>query len=327
MPKVSVVIPNYNHERFLRQRIESVLGQTYQDFELILMDDRSTDGSRAILQEYASDPRVRLEFNERNSGSTFRQWGKGVRLAAGKYVWIAESDDYADPRLLEQLVWILDSEPEVTFAYCRSWRISEDGQRNGFADWYLADIDPVRWTADFRVDGRQACREHFVHANSVPNASAVVFRKAVYERVGGVDETLRVCGDWRLWVLMASEGQIAYVGEPLNYYREHMATVRNKRVESGLIAAEHLRTVRWMFDRMAPRPEVRRGALPLAAFYWIPAVLSRRVPLRRRWSILRDAMAIDPHALRKLIRPAVKVVPLKIAKEWRLARQRFARRA
>src|SRR5260370_20691240 len=96
MPTVSVIIPNYNHARYLRQRIESVLRQTYQDFEVILLDDCSTDDSRSILSSYAGDSRVRMEFNEVNSGSTFKQWNKGVRLARVEYVWIAESDDYAD---------------------------------------------------------------------------------------------------------------------------------------------------------------------------------------------------------------------------------------
>ena len=111
MPTVSVIVPNYNHARFLPQRIETILRQSYQDFELLLLDDCSTDDSRAILSQYASDPRVRLEFNEMNSGSPFKQWNKGVRLARGKYVWIAESDDYADPQLLERLVAVLEADP------------------------------------------------------------------------------------------------------------------------------------------------------------------------------------------------------------------------
>ncbi|HVB58282.1 MAG TPA: glycosyltransferase family 2 protein, partial [Candidatus Acidoferrales bacterium] len=100
MPTVSVIVPNYNHARFLRKRIDSVLQQTFQDFELILLDDCSTDDSRSILSSYAGDPRIRIEFNDANSGSTFKQWNKGVRLARGKYVWIAESDDYAGEKLL-----------------------------------------------------------------------------------------------------------------------------------------------------------------------------------------------------------------------------------
>src|SRR5580658_382186 len=101
MPTVSVIVPNYNHARFLHRRIDTILAQTFQDFELILLDDCSTDESSSILREYGSDARVRLEFNEVNSGSPFKQWNKGVRLAQGKYIWMAESDDYAAPRLLE----------------------------------------------------------------------------------------------------------------------------------------------------------------------------------------------------------------------------------
>ena len=124
MPKVSIVVPNYNHARFLRRRVESVLRQTFHDFEVILLDDCSTDDSRSLLSSYADDPRVRIEFNEVNSGSPFKQWNKGVRLARGEYVWIAESDDYADERMLERLAAVLEAEPKVAFAYCGSDAVS-----------------------------------------------------------------------------------------------------------------------------------------------------------------------------------------------------------
>jgi glycosyltransferase involved in cell wall biosynthesis len=133
MPKVSVIVPNYNHAPFLRQRIDTVLTQTFQDFELILLDDCSIDDSRFILSSYVSDTRV-LEFNATNSGSTFKQWNKGVRLAHGQYIWIAESDDYADPHFLESFVAVLESKPEVVFASCRSWHVSTDGKPVPYTD-------------------------------------------------------------------------------------------------------------------------------------------------------------------------------------------------
>jgi len=327
MPNVSVIVPNYNHARFLRQRIDSVLGQTYQDFELILLDDCSTDESRSILQGYADDPRVRVELNDKNSGSTFKQWNKGVRLARGRYVWIAESDDYADERFLQRLVTVLEEEPTVTFAYCRSWRIAQNGQPLGYADWYLADLEPLeRWSADFRADGSEECRNYFVHVNSVSNASAAVFRKAVYDQIGGADESLRVCGDWKLWVSMALEGRIAYLCDPLNYYREHDATVRSKIRETGQGAGEHLRMVAWMLERVTPTEAIRERAYAMASLSWIPAVLNRHISLRRRWGLLRDALATDPKAMRRLIRQALVAIRLKVALEFRLLRQRFAGR-
>jgi glycosyltransferase involved in cell wall biosynthesis len=325
-PTVSVIIPNYNHAPFLHQRIETVLNQTYRDFEVILLDDCSTDNSHSIISGYGADPRVQIEFNDKNSGSTFKQWKKGIALARGEYIWIAESDDYSDGRFLERLVPILEQEPDVTFVYCRSWMINQDGDRNGFADHYLAEIDLQRWTADFRADGQQACRDHFVHANSVPNASSVLFRKSVYERVGGVDESLLVSGDWKLWVLLALEGQIAYVGEPLNYYREHLGNVRTKIYETGRGAGEHLGMVRWMIGRVTPTKAILEKAYFVAAFSWIPAVLSRRVPLRHRWTLLREAIATDPHALRRLVRPVLVAARMKLALEFRLLRERFENR-
>src|SRR3984893_13145 len=219
MSKVSVVVPNYNHARFLRQRIASVLGQTYRDFELILLDDGSSDESQSILREYASDPRVRIEFNEKNSGSTFKQWNKGVRLARGEYVWIAESDDYADPQLLAKLVSRLDAEPSAVLCNCRSWRVSADGEIIEFLDSWVADLDAQKWTVDHLADGREECRKYLVRRNTIPNASCVVFRKAVYEQVGGADESLILCGDWKLWASMALTGKIAYAGQALSYYR------------------------------------------------------------------------------------------------------------
>ena len=305
MSTVSVIIPNYNHARFLRRRVESVLRQTFQDFELILLDDCSTDDSRSILSKYADDPRVRMEFNVKNSGSTFKQWNKGVGMARGEYVWIAESDDYADERLLEKLVVRLDSEPNVVFSYCRSWRVSADGGISGFLDSYLTDLDTQRWTADFWADGREECQNYLVHRNTVPNASAVLFRREVYERVGGADESLVLCGDWKLWAAMALTGRIAYLGEPLNYNRFHDASVRAKSQRLGVDAAEYLEVIRWILQRVTPSEAARRKLCEDVSSLWAPLVLMRHIPLSRRWAILENARAIDRHALRKLVRHAL----------------------
>lgn len=252
MAKVSVIVPNYNHSRFLSRRIDSVLKQTFQDFELILLDDCSTDDSRSILLKYAADPRVRIEFNEVNSGSPFKQWNKGVGLAGGEYVWIAESDDYAAERFLEKLSARLDAEPRSAFAYCRSVRVSHDDQLEGFVDPLVSvGSEGHRWTVDYCADGLEECRKYMVRCNTVPNASAVVFRKDLYKRVGGADESLCLCGDWKLWAAMALTGKVDYLAEPLNYYRFHDASVRRVTKQSGM---ETVR-VRWWTLEKVTRPE------------------------------------------------------------------------
>src|SRR5262245_4202511 len=100
-PKVSVIIHNYNHCRYLGQRIDSVLNQAFGDFELLILDDASTDASHEVLARYYAKPRVRIVVNTRNSGSAFPQWNRGIGLAKGDYIWIAESDDDADSHFLE----------------------------------------------------------------------------------------------------------------------------------------------------------------------------------------------------------------------------------
>ena len=305
MPKVSVVIPNYNHARFLRRRIDSVLQQTYQDFELILLDDCSADNSREILSSYAGDPRVRMEFNAANSGSTFKQWNKGVRLARAEYIWIAESDDYADPQLLDRLRGVLDSEPKASYAYCRSWRVSSEDALDGFGDLYLDDLQTSRWSADYVVDGYEECKKFFLRLNIVPNASAVVFRKAVYEQVGGADETYRLGGDWKLWAAMALAGKVAYLGEPLNYFRFHDQTVRggDKLRDTG--AEEMLRVLHWLLQKLPMSNSERTKIQKFHSSSWTTVTLGEGLSLSRRWAILQNAMVFDPIAVRRLVRAVI----------------------
>jgi glycosyltransferase involved in cell wall biosynthesis len=323
MPTVSVIIPNYNHAAFLGQRIETVLGQRYQDFEVILLDDCSTDDSRSIISEYAYNPRVRIDFNAKNSGSTFKQWNKGVELSRGEYVWIAESDDYADERLLEKLVARLDTDAKTVVSYCRSRCVSNEGQILGFLDAYLEDIDAQRWTADFSADGREECEKYLVQRNTVPSASAVLFRKTAFQRMGGADEHLVFCGDWKAWASMAlSGGRITYLGEALNYKRSHETTMTTRSQRLGIDADEYLQVIRWILERVTVSAVTRNKICNDLFSFWYPKVLSNRTPLRRRGRILKNAMAIDYNALRKLIRPGLRALRTEFSSriDWLLSK-------
>ncbi|MBL0334186.1 MAG: glycosyltransferase family 2 protein [Chitinophagaceae bacterium] len=116
MPLVSVIIPNYNHAHCLEARIESVLAQSFSDFEMILLDDASADNSVAIIEKYRSHPKTtQVLLNSINTGSPFAQWQKGLASARGKWIWIAESDDIADPSFLETALGKLDQQPDASF--------------------------------------------------------------------------------------------------------------------------------------------------------------------------------------------------------------------
>lgn len=227
MPRVSVVVPNYNHERFLERRIQSIFEQTFQDFELILLDDASTDDSIHIIEKYRSDSRVKIVVNKANSGSPFPQWNRGVELACGEYVWIAEADDDAEPELLETLTRELDNCPSAAFAYCQSWIIDEHGKRLTTADGWTDHLDNVRWRRDFLNDGPEEARRYLILQNTIPNASAVVFRRSAFLQAGGARTSMRLCGDWMMWTSLALRGHVAFISTPLNLFRMHSATVRS----------------------------------------------------------------------------------------------------
>ena len=326
MSKVSVIVPNYNHARYLPKRIESILRQSYQDFELILLDDCSTDESRAVLSRYANDPRVRIEFNDVNSGSPFKQWNKGVSLARGEYVWIAESDDYADDGLLEALIPALEHDERVAFVYCRSWRVDSNGNVDGPGDWHLDTLDEQLWKADFVMDGREHCRKYSLRSPVIGNASGAIFRKAAYDAVGGADETLRLCGDWKFWAAMALKGPVAYTNARLNYFRYHAETARNATRIDGRDVLEKLLVLRWILDQVGGDDLDVRNACEEAANHWVPALMSFGVSLRAKSTLWQLVKELDPHPTLRLVRPGALAVQRKVMRHWHSLRPALAAR-
>lgn len=238
-PLVSVIIPNYNHSKYLPLRIESVLKQSYQQVEVIVLDDCSPDNSLEVINNYAAqDYRIRVIVNQKNSGSTFKQWNKGIALARGKYVWLAESDDYADEKFLEVLVKCLESDDTIGLAYCDSWSIDEKNQIIG--DWkdFYSELDPVIWSQDFILEGRQLLSKFMSFRNIIPNASAVVIRRSILEEVGPADETFRLNGDWIFWANILAISKVSFVSNKLNYFRQHTNNVRSNTRNDGTALLE-----------------------------------------------------------------------------------------
>lgn len=295
-PKVSIIVPNYNHARFLEQRIHSVLNQTYQDFEVILLDDASTDHSREIIARFASDPRVRTEFNPSNSRSPFRQWNKGLRLARGEYAWIAEADDDADLRLLERLVAVLDSHPNVGLVYCQSNVIDEQGRVLLRCDKWTEFLDATRWRSDFINEGGDECARYLIHTCTIPNASAVLFRRALYERAGFADETMRYSADWLMWVSILLGSDVAFVAEPLNRFRRHGTSVSAAMARSATELLERLRVMGKILQRVNVPPDQQAAARDATAKSWCKLWLARprRLTWRDNLTVYRAARGVDP---------------------------------
>lgn len=237
MTKVSVILPNYNHSAFLTQRIESILSQTFQDFELIILDDCSPDNSREIIERYRQHHLVsQIVYNAQNSGSTFKQWEKGISLAQGEYIWLAESDDYCDPTFLSELVSVLDSNSNIGIAYCQSFSV--DQNNTPLNSWIKQTelFTPNIWKHDFVINGKVAIINLLIYRNIIPNASAVVFRKTTYYQSSGINTKMKLNGDWLLWTKLLEVSDLAFVSKELNYFRQHTnkATGFNTKNYNGL---------------------------------------------------------------------------------------------
>lgn len=241
MPKVSVIIPNYNHAKFLTQRLESVFNQSFQDFEVILLDDCSIDNSRDILGQYTDHPKVKtIIFNQQNSGSTFKQWEKGIGIATGEYIWIAETDDYCESTFLEILVSTLDKHPSAGIAYCQS--ISVDSENVSSENWlsHTKRFNPNIWKTSFLLNGQLTIQNLFIHRNIIPNASAVIIRKSIYTATSGINAEMTLNGDWLLWVKLLEKSDLIFINRALNYFRQHGQKVTSRNMKNFNGFAEQL---------------------------------------------------------------------------------------
>lgn len=225
-PLVSVIVPNYNHARFLDERMESILGQTYQNFEVIILDDVSTDNSREVIEKYRNDPRVsQIVYNDENSGSPFKQWNKGFRLAEGELVWIAESDDSCERMMLERLVHCFEEYPDLSYAFAHSVSVDENGRERFELQRNIRN--------DLFLDGRTFNHRYLLWGNIVFNASSVLFRKDAAMTVDPEYMNYRGAGDWLFWMEMAEKGSVAYVAQKLNHYRMYGQNTTAKASMSG----------------------------------------------------------------------------------------------
>jgi glycosyltransferase involved in cell wall biosynthesis len=232
MPRVSVVVPNYNYARFMEARLRSVTGQSLPVYEIIVLDDASTDDSLEVLQSLRAGlaPEPRLVVNASNSGSVFRQWLRGLELATGEFVWIAEADDLAQPGFLERLVGRMAADPSIVMGYCQSEQIDGDGQvlAPSYLD-YTRDVCPSRWLQAYVADGSDEARACLGVKNVVPNVSAVVFRREALLAVmrEGIDEVAgySIAGDWVVYLRLLKRGKVCFEPTALNQHRRHAGGV------------------------------------------------------------------------------------------------------
>lgn len=226
--KVSVIIPNYNYGNFLTQRIDSVLSQTYPIFELIILDDASTDNSCEVIENYLEKVEgINKVFvkNESNSGCVFKQWKKGFELATGDVVWIAEADDLSDCHFLETVIKGFDNEKTV-ISCCESSLIDEMGKVTSKTATYLYDYCKTGdWKKDYTSSGEQEIIRHLSGTNTILNVSAVLWKNQDYSDILAKATEYKVAGDWFIYYNVLKQGDFAWFSKPLNYFRKHSKSV------------------------------------------------------------------------------------------------------
>jgi glycosyltransferase involved in cell wall biosynthesis len=250
---VSVIIPNYNHDAYLKQRINSVLKQTYKKFEIILLDDNSSDDSKHIIEEYRQNSKVsHIIYNEKNSGSVFKQWEKGITLAKGKYIWIAESDDYADVTFLEKLVPIMESNLSIGLAYCNSVIVNENNEilNLSCAQMRNKSFNTTKWNYSYLNQGVNEIDENLFNNCTINNASAVLVRKSALEDVFPLPYDFRYIGDWYCYLKICTKHKVYYLNENLNYYRWHSSNASKNLYKNQTNIYEYFLLYDWMLKNL-----------------------------------------------------------------------------
>lgn len=240
-PLVSVIIPNYNHARYQPERIESVLGQAYSHFEIIILDDCSTDNSREVIERYRANPHVsKIVYNEVNSGGVFKQWKKGISLAKGELVWIAESDDKCEYTFLERLVDCFNKDSSLSLAFCKSLQFDDKGNT---------------WQADSKelcegvYDSRTFINKYMSRGCVMLNASACLFSKRAFEAIDDRYTGFRCSGDYMFWTQLSEQGNIAVVEDPLNHYRKHNSNTTKDGFHRGVNQKESKLVLDYIWEK------------------------------------------------------------------------------
>ncbi|MGA2222954.1 MAG: glycosyltransferase [Syntrophobacteraceae bacterium] len=214
-PKVSFVVPCYKLAHFLPDCINSILSQTYQDFEIIIMDDCSPDNTPEVAQTF-TDKRIKYIRNSVNIGHT-NNFNKGISASSGKYVWLISADDLLrTDYVLKRYVALMESSPQIGYVFCPAIALHNNTD-SGIDKWsYHGPEDCV-------FEGKTFLHKLLVEC-CVP-AAAGMARKECYENIGLFPTDLSYGEDWYMWSTFAFHYDVGYFSEPMVYYRRHVDSI------------------------------------------------------------------------------------------------------
>ena len=228
---VTVIVPNYNYEKYLARRLNTIFAQTYPIYEIIVLDDASTDGSLVKLDEIrqVTGRDLRVLPRTRNAGSIFKQWAVGVNLARGELIWIAEADDLSTPNFVETLAAEF-VDPSLNLVFSDSRQIDENDAllAESYSFYYARHLPGLE--VSVKLPAREFLQEFLSVRNPIMNVSSVLFRtgalSAALQASAALLATMRMAGDWIVYVMLAGQpGTVAYIARPLSTHRRHQASV------------------------------------------------------------------------------------------------------
>ncbi|NNJ11100.1 glycosyltransferase [Chloroflexales bacterium ZM16-3] len=240
-PLLSVTVLNYNYAHFLPTCLDSILGQSFRDFELILINDKSTDNSLAVIQPYLADPRVRLIDHQKNKGFVGSLL-EGVDLSRGTYISVISADDWVvDPSAFAKQIAALEENPDVVFAFGNYGFYADEKRctsvRNPSAESYIRS-------------GREVFQQMVI--DRAPQHSGTMIRRTAYDKLGGYDRNMRYAVDGQMWLGLCHLGKVAYIHDVLYAYRMHTTnmTKNSQAIERSI--REVLQILDWSFGMLPP---------------------------------------------------------------------------
>lgn len=221
MSKVSIILPSYNHEKFLKDRLDSIQNQTLEDWELIIIDDCSTDASAMILENFVKLNKSKVKHfivNDSNSGSGYVSWQKGIEFAESEYVWIAETDDYCTANFLEETVKCLDANAEAALVFVASNYV--DVSRSFLYDSSNRTQLLLVNESDFGLFENNIFVERLPLNPLIINGSSVLFRKpkVIVPHEIFVNKQM---SDLFLWRFLLDNKKFIFLNKKLNFFRRH----------------------------------------------------------------------------------------------------------
>ncbi|MEM4380184.1 MAG: glycosyltransferase [Thermoplasmatales archaeon] len=296
MAKVSIVLINYNYAQYLDERIQSFLNQTYKDFELIILDNGSTDNSIEVINKYTQDPRVFVRYYPENV-LIFKRWNGGLELTTGEYLLFASSDDSCDPHLLERLVEKLDNYPSVGVAYSQSLAIDENSNRFDLPKDLVNGLYPDLWANDFIFPGHEMCK-YLLFGNVIPFKALI--RRSIFVEAGMYNTQIPYEADWLLWAKASMISDVAYISEALTFGRMHRSSFgrsvrQTARLEGRLVVMHYL------LSKVKPPEQFWEAVYKPMVKYWIRLLFSEKTPIQTNLRIYNLLREIDPGINLRLI--------------------------